>query len=141
MPARKSKVGAIAPDTLREIGLAMGGSYWQADVAVATGTSKSQITRFLNGGRVSDYSFSQKLKGRMIQRIESIAGQFTQAPLPEHDSPKTARAQKLIAEALELLKDGDAILSDWKPQPPKGRGGGRYAYGPKKAKTKKKAKS
>lgn len=131
MPAKKSTIDAIAPRDLREVGHAWGGTYWQEDMAQATGWSKSQISRCANGSRTADYQFVRKLKGLLIQRIENIAHLFSRAPFPEHASQRTRIAQQMILSGLAMLKEGDAILSDWKPKAPAKRGGGQFVYGPK----------
>lgn len=135
MPAKKSTVGAIDKEKLRQIGFALAGSYWQVDVANMADISKSQLTRLLNGQRTSDYSLSQKLKGGMIQKIEQLTPLFSIDPLPDHASAKTKKAQEYLAKATALLKDSDVIMPVWKPEAPEPRGGGG-AY----AKTRKKAK-
>lgn len=94
----------LDPDDLRKIGTALQGRHWQSDVAVGTGNSKSQITRFLKKERAPDYSFNQMLRGLMIDKIDNVSKLLSTKTLPGAQTGNTTKAQALINEALELLK-------------------------------------
>jgi hypothetical protein len=115
----------LDPADFQKIGMSIGGTYWQVDVANATNNSKSQITRFLNKQRTPTYAFAQCLKGMMIERIENISQHFSTRALPLWNHRDTKKAQALIAEAITILERGDAVMPRFQPKPPKPRGGNK----------------
>lgn len=118
-------IEVLDPADFQKIGMSIGGTYWQVDVANATNNSKSQITRFLNKQRTPTYAFAQCLKGMMIERVENISKLFNTRALPLCDHKDTKKAQALIAEAVALLKRGDAVMPRFQPKAPKPRGGNK----------------
>ena len=88
----------------RKIGRVLGGTHWQADLARQIDYSKSMISRVLDGTREPDNLFSQSVRDVMVDRLEQLADALTTEGLPDNTSQKTKKAQKLIAEAVKVLR-------------------------------------
>lgn len=98
------KTSEFKPETVQKIGRALGGTHWQADVARDIDYSKSMVSRVVSGTRVPDEHFANGFREAMLDKISTVNSLLTSSGLPYFDDPETRRAQKMIAEAIKILR-------------------------------------
>lgn len=95
----------VSKEAFLAIGEALGGrTHWQASLARSVGVSKSQVTRLLNGDRSTNTELADALKDLVVNNVEELGALLNTPGLPDHDSEATIQAQKLIADAVHLLR-------------------------------------
>jgi transcriptional regulator with XRE-family HTH domain len=103
MPRQKNE-RIIDNETIGIIGKTLSGTHWQSEIARDLSYSKSFITRASRGARSPDVKFLEGLRGLMIDKVDELGKLFNSDGLPFDDTPQTKQAQKLIAEAVKLLR-------------------------------------
>jgi len=103
MPRNKNEQ-IIDSDAIGVIGKTLSGTHWQSEIARDLGYSKSFITRASNGARSPDHKFLDGLRDLMIDKVENIGKLLDTDGLPHADKRPTKEAQKLIAQAVKLLR-------------------------------------
>jgi transcriptional regulator with XRE-family HTH domain len=103
MPRQKNE-RIIDNETIIAIGRTLSGTHWQSELARDLSCSKSFITRAANGSRSPDEKFLEDLRLLMIGKVDDLGKLFNADGLPFDDTPQTKQAQKLIAEAVKLLR-------------------------------------
>lgn len=94
----------LQSEGIRKIGRTIGGTHWQADVAREIDYSKSMVTRVLAGSRKADILFARGLRNVMLGKIEGLTALLNTEGLPHSKSTNTKAAQKMIGDALKLLR-------------------------------------
>lgn len=104
----------LTPKLFRQIGVALGGRHWQADIAREGLVSKSHVTRFLkpgDDGRIPTQEFAVNLDRIIVDKIEDVANFVGSegSPLANAD----------YAKAKAKIMEGVAILRRYTPAVPR----------------------
>jgi hypothetical protein len=99
----------LSPEVFEEIGHALNGRHWQADVAALIGCSKSQVTRYLKKSedpknhRDLSPVVAAHLQYVIAERIRLLAEMMTRPGMPYADTPDVVQARETIEAVVGKL--------------------------------------
>lgn len=108
-PPRPHVPRVLTPEVFEEIGKALNGRHWQADVASLIGCSKSQVTRYLKKSedprnhRDLSPVVATHLQYVILHRIKLLAEMLGRPGMPYEGTPELAEAQSAIERVLDPM--------------------------------------
>ena len=107
----------VDPEFLKELGQALNGRHWQADMARETFLSKSQITRYMSCERTPDEAFKENLHRILVDKLEDVTAFLGHPALPRAKDNSVKAAKKAIKAAIAILRKTAPAVERHKIEP------------------------